>query len=316
MKKTETLKSLLAGIVQKAEPDGMLLSGGLDTALLASLLEGRKLHAVTVAVGDASTDLYFAEKLAKKFGWEHTVIRTRFEEILEQMPDTIRVLHSFDPMTLRNNVVIQMALKKAKSLGLKRVMTGDGGDEIFAGYRFIFEKKPRAMLHSLKRMWKIMHFSSQDLGKDLGIEILSPYLDEKIKSFAENLSAADLVTAREGGKIGKAILRYAFEDRLPPEFIWRVKSPIQDGSGSALITGYLEQAIRDREYEKEKERIFREDKVLIRDKEQFAYYRIYRKNLGKPQGAKKGEIACPACGTEVSPPEGKFCRTCGLWPAC
>lgn len=316
MEKPEQLRMLLEKIVEENPPDGILLSGGLDTTLLAYLLRRMNLTAITVGVGKNAPDLYFARKLAKKFGWKHIVIRTDFKNLLKKMPKTIEVFKSFDPMTLRNNVVIQIALEKAKALGLKSVLTGDGGDELFAGYNFIFEKKSRAMMPTLRRMWKIMHFSSYDLGRRLGIKIIAPYIDSKIKSFVKKLHASDFVATYQGTKFGKAILRYAFAKELPEEFIWRKKSPIEQGSGSTHIAQYIEGLIANTKYEKERAQIFLQDKVKIRSKEHSAYYSIYRKLFGRPKRAAKNEVACPSCGSRVVPPEGKFCRTCGLWPAC
>lgn len=321
MEKTKTLRTLLENIVKENRAEGILLSGGLDTSVLASLLRRKSLTAITVAVGKHSPDLYFARKLAKKFGWNHVVVRTDYEKLLKKIPCTIGLFRSFDPMTLRNNVVIHLALEKAKSLGLKSVMTGDGGDELFAGYRFIFEKQPRAMLYSLRRMWKIMHFSSIELGKSIGIKIIAPYIDSKIKSFVKKLRPSDFVTDRRGTKFGKAILRYTFAEELPEGFIWREKAPIEVGSGSAGITEYIEKLVPDSIFENERKRILDKDKVKIRTKEQYQYYLFYRSLFGSPQAgrgprpSKNGKV-CPDCGCEVVPPEGKFCRTCGLWPAC
>ncbi len=316
MRKTEEIKQLLQKIVETSHADGILLSGGLDTSLVGFLARGKKLSAITVAVGENSLDLHYASILAKKFQWKHTVLKVSFEDLLRRMPETIRVLKTYDPMTLRNNVVIQMALSKAKKLGLKCVLTGDGGDELFAGYRFIFEKTPRAMMYSLRRMWEIMHFSSQDIGQALKIKVESPFLAVPVNRFAGKLQAKDFVTKYRGIKIGKAILRRAFESDLPEKFIWRVKAPIQDGSGAVGITQYLGRKTSDAAFKMETERIFKDANIRLRDKEQLAYFKMYQKIFGKPSRAGKGKTSCPDCHAEIVPVRGKYCRTCGLWPAC
>ena len=55
------------------------------------------------------------------------------------MLNAIKVLKSFDPMEIRNSAAAYVALKVARDRGLKTVMTGDAGDELFAGYSFFFD---------------------------------------------------------------------------------------------------------------------------------------------------------------------------------
>lgn len=315
MRNPERLRQLLeATVARMPAPDGILLSGGLDTAVLCRLYRGLPLHAVTVGLGRRAPDLRFARALARRSGWKHTVIVIGYEELLAALPPTVRVLRTFDPMTLRNNAVIRIALEKARSLGLKRVLTGDGSDEIFAGYRFIFEKSPRAMAYSLRRMREIMHFSANDLGADLGVKILQPYLDPAVVRFSAGLRPAELVASRGGTKFGKAVLRRAFEGSLPEEFVWREKNPIQGGSGSAGLTAHLEKTVSDAEFESGRRLVLGRDGVSLRDKEHYYCYLVFRALFGKVRPGKGSDLICPSCAAAVRPAQGKFCRTCGHWP--
>lgn len=58
------------------------------------------------------------------------------QELLKQLPWTISVLQSFDPMSLRNNIAIAAALREAARRGFTCALTGDGADEIMGGYNF------------------------------------------------------------------------------------------------------------------------------------------------------------------------------------
>ena len=107
---------------------------------------------------------------------------------------------------------------------MKKVITGDGADEIFAGYNFLIKKDHTELQTELKRMKKIMHFTSEKIAKELGISVQMPYIDQNIIRLVETLPINHLVNEKNGIKFGKWILRKAFENDLPPSVIWRVKN--------------------------------------------------------------------------------------------
>ncbi|MFC1988129.1 asparagine synthase-related protein [Chloroflexota bacterium] len=295
--------------------DGMLLSGGLDTTILAYLAtKWVKPGCVTVALrGAPAPDVDYAKMVASHLGLEHYVHYIGADEMDDGIRAAIRILKSFDPMEIRNSAAVYIALKVGKERGMSAFMTGDAGDELFAGYSFFFGLTREQLSTSLKKMWSFMKFSSVDLARDLGVETKLPYLDPQFKAFATGLDVGLKVRSEKGQVWGKWILRKAFENIVSPEIAWRVKAPIEVGSGTTILPSLFAARISDLEFSEKKRKYLNEDRVVIRDKEHLFYYEIYRSEFGKPYNEVSTTKACPDCGSNVE--EGTaFCRICGAYP--
>jgi asparagine synthase (glutamine-hydrolysing) len=125
----------------KSEHMVILLSGGVDTAAVLeanSLMEDRLeiRSAVTVLAGEAS-DRPYASAVALRHNTPHHLLDVSLLNVLEMLPFCISTLKTFDGMTLRNSIVIALAMKKAKDVGATIVLTGDGADELLGGKEFI-----------------------------------------------------------------------------------------------------------------------------------------------------------------------------------
>jgi len=301
--------------VRRNLTDGMLLSGGLDTALLACLAaKWAKPSCITVAMRGAPTpDVGYARLVASRLKLEHYVHHFGDDELEEGLRASIRVMKSFDPMEIRNAAAIYVALKAGKKRGLKTFMTGDGGDELFGGYSFLFGLTRAEMEAELQKLWANMRFASVYLAENLGVEAKLPFLDPRFKTLAENLDVRLKVKSQGEQVWGKWILRKASEKIIPPEIAWRVKVPIEVGTGTTILPWLFDSKITDAEFAKKKDRYFKEDRVTIRDKEHLAYYQIYRELIGLPSGTGGGGKSCPQCGADVKD-GATFCRTCGAYP--
>ena len=100
---------------------------------------------------------------------------------------------------------------------------------------------------------------------------------------------------------------------MPREILWRVKIPIEYGSGTTILPNLFNSKIPDKEFEKKRRKYLAEDGVTIRDKEQLFYYEVYRTVIGVPRPAGKGGKVCPCCHSNV-PENATYCRTCGAYP--
>jgi asparagine synthase (glutamine-hydrolysing) len=295
--------------------DGFLLSGGLDTTILAYLAsKWAKPSCITVALRDAPTpDVDYARLVASRLGFSHYVHYFGGNELDESIRAAIRIMKSFDPMEIRNSAAIYVALKVGRGRGLKVFMTGDGGDELFGGYSFLFGLTPQELEAALKKMWANMRFSSIYLAEDLGVEVRLPFLDPQFKTLAENMDVR-LKVKSEGEQVwGKWILRKAFEDIISKEIAWRVKAPIEVGSGTTILPWLFDSRISDSEFSRKKKRYLDQDGVVIRSKEHLFYYEIYRSEIGVPSATGSGAKSCPDCGASVDE-RSTFCRTCGAYP--
>jgi asparagine synthase (glutamine-hydrolysing) len=244
---------------------------------------------------------------------EHLIHYFNEEELYDAIRMVVKVMDSFDPMEIRNSVTVYIGLKCAKEKGINTIMTGDGCDELLAGYNFLFELDEEKLDLELQKLWEVMSFSSIRLGNALKIGVKLPYLDPEFKKFAMELQPALKVREERGQKWGKWILRKAFENLLPEEIAWRTKAPIELGSGTFMLTHIFDTAISDFEFNQKRKRYLNEDKVTIRDKEQLFYYEVYKSIFGVPHPTDPEGKICPSCNSNL-PPRSSYCRRCGAYP--
>lgn len=311
---TLKLKRLLEKSVRNNLADGILFSGGLDTGILAYIGSKYKhLKAFTVAVNNKASDIKYSTGLAKRMGLKHHVYYSSMDELLQTMPELINILRTFDPMELRNSIIIYLALKLAKSKGTDSIMTGDGADELFAGYSYLWDKNDDELRAYTEHLVKVMHFSSMELGKRLGIRVKAPYLDPVIIEFALSIGRTLKVNTKNGKTYGKWILRKTFENFLPQEIVWRDKTAIEFGSGATKIGTFVRAKILRKEFNEKKERYEEMDGVKLRNREQLWYYEIYREVVGVPHPTSAGKN-CPFCNSTLPAEISRYCRVCGAYP--
>jgi asparagine synthase (glutamine-hydrolysing) len=305
---------VIEGSVQRNLGDSILLSGGLDTTIIAHLAAGSrpKCYTVFFPLRDAP-DIPYARSTAKKLSLDWELLELRPEELPERLGEVIRVLRTFDPMEVRNSLTVYHGMMAARDGGFSRVMTGDGADELFAGYSFSFNLPPTQLKKRLRDLWKVMRFSSKPMAESLGISARLPYLDRSVVAFAKTLGPRQLVGSRGGKKYGKLILRVAFETTIGKRSAWRAKTPIEYGSGTTHLPRYYASKIKDGEFARAKKDAASRDGVEIRDKEHLEYYRIFREAFPPPSATATTVARCPRCGADVRP-RSSFCVTCGAYP--
>ena len=288
------------------------LSGGLDSSIIAYFLKPRKPNTVAIIAEDfVSTDLTYCQMISKEMELPLTIYNVRTEEILEAIEGTIKILKNFNDIEIRNNVVMYLAIKWAKEKGEKSIITGDGADELFAGYSFLINKSEEELTTEIKRICSIMHFPTQKIGKALGVTIESPFLNENVIKLAEEIPVSLKVKEENGKRHGKWILRKTFEKHIPHQIAWREKSPMQEGSGTAGLTNLFDSIIGEEQFVEKKLSVEKTDRVIIRSRESMHYYEIFKKLFGTPVDSKSDEV-CPYCKHHVG--KSKFCRMCGAFP--
>ena len=288
------------------------LSGGLDSTIIAYFLKQRKPNTVAVIAEDfVSTDLTYCQMVSKEMQLPLAIYNVKTAEILEAVEETIKILKNFNDIEIRNNVVMYLAIKWAKENGEKSIITGDGADELFAGYSFLINKLEDKLEAEIKRVCSVMHFPTQEIGKALGIGIESPFLNDAVVKLAEKIPANLKVKNEKEKRHGKWILRKIFEEYIPHQIAWREKSPMQDGSGTAGLTNLFDSIINEETFVEKKLTTEKEDGVIIRSRESMHYYEIFKKSFGSPVDS-NAENACPYCKHEVK--NSKFCRMCGAFP--
>ncbi|MCW8909641.1 MAG: asparagine synthase-related protein, partial [Gammaproteobacteria bacterium] len=117
---------------------GVLLSGGLDSCLLVGLLSEAgvgNLKTFTVGFEDQpeekGNEFEFSDQVVEKFGTEHHKFFIRNDRVLDYLPDAVDVMA--EPMVGQDAVAFYM-LSEQVSKEVKVVQSGQGADEVFAGY--------------------------------------------------------------------------------------------------------------------------------------------------------------------------------------
>ena len=310
---TSRLRDLFEDAARRNLADCVLLSGGLDTSIVT--LNARRystLAGITVCLGQAP-DEKFAKIIAEKFSIEHTIARIDERDAEAAIQDVVKIMRSFDPMEVRNDATIMIGLRQAKEMGFRSVLTGDAGDELFAGYSFLFNKEREDLEQYLADLWEIMRFASVPLAASLSIDARLPFLDPALKEFAMNIPVELKIREEQGTVYGKWILRKAFEQTLPHEIVWRTKMPIEQGSGTAILTKYFENKISDNKFSTMKKFFLENDGVKLMDKEHLAYYEVFRNMFGSPREMGEGSKLCVGCGSRLGE-KVSYCRTCGAYP--
>jgi len=264
-------------------PVGVFLSGGLDSTLVAAIAarrlaeQGERLQ--TFAVGtDASPDILAARVAAEHLGTEHRERIYTAQEALEAVPAVVRAIEHFDPSLVRS-AVPNFLLAEMTARHVKVVLTGEGADELFAGYEYLREFSDPERLHAeITRTVEGLHnLNLQRCDRVTmahGLEARVPFLDREVIAFALRLPAESKLSGP--GQPEKRLLREAFAGWLPDDLLWRGKSQFGDGSGAAsVLTVTMEDTVGEAEFERERDTL----DPPLRTREELAYFRIFSEHL-------------------------------------
>jgi len=306
------LRNVLTASVKRNLASAVLLSGGLDSSILAGIASKFiDLTGITIAY-DNAPDLSYAQIIAQKHSIKHLIKHLTIDDIKDAIENVIRIMRSFDPMEVRNTVVIYSSINALKQNGFNSVMTGDGGDELFVGYNYLLRLEEHKLEEELNKLWAIMHFSSTVIGKELGVSIKSPYLDPEFIEFAKKIPISLKVREHNGVRWGKWILRSCFQDEITMEIAWRSKMPLEQGAGTSILTQHFNASVSNDDFNNKVKHYAQQDSVKIHDKEHLHYYEVYRKFFDAPKES-DCEARCPDCQGCVRK-DSRFCRTCGAFP--
>ncbi len=293
------LREKLKEVVEKKPAEGLLFSGGLDSGILAYLYP--EINAITVALKDWGEDLKYANFLAKFCKITHYKRIITVDEAINAIPRVIKILKSFDP-AIPNDITVYFGLKFAEKMGMKSVMTGDGSDELFAGYSYM-QNIPNLETY-IQKITGSMYFSSNAIGEFLHIQIIQPFMDKDFINFCLEIPVNSKLKKSKKKFVGKWVLRKAFEGLLPDNFIWQEKRPLEYGSGTTKLRKIIASKVSEKEF---KQKLY---PVKFINKEHLYYYKIYREEVGSIPEPLKGEKACPGCGAGMK--KGYFhCKVCG-----
>lgn len=111
---------------------GVFLSGGLDSSIIAALVNNVQPSYKSISVGfENADDLFYARSLAKHLDIEHFEYIYTIEEIFDILPQVIYHLESFDWSLVRSSIANYFASKLACENNIEFVLMGEGADELF-----------------------------------------------------------------------------------------------------------------------------------------------------------------------------------------
>ncbi|OAY74330.1 Asparagine synthetase (glutamine-hydrolyzing) [Ananas comosus] len=238
-------------------PFGVLLSGGLDSSLVAAVTArhfagtkaaehwGGQLRSFCVGL-EGSPDLKAAKEVADYLGTVHHEFHFSVQDGIDAIEDVIYRIETYDVTTIRASTPMFLMARKIKSLGVKMVISGEGSDEIFGGYLYFHKAPDKKEFHEETcRKIKALHqydcLRANKATSAWGLEARVPFLDKEFIDVAMSIDPECNMIKPDLQHIEKWVLRKAFDDEenpyLPKHILYRQKEQFSDGVGYSWIDG-------------------------------------------------------------------------------
>jgi len=278
---------------------GCLLSGGLDSSLIASIAAselskiGKKLRTFSIGMPD-SPDVHYAKIVASHIGSIHTNIEIPEEVWVKSINRVIEVIETYDITTIRASTGQYLISEWiSKNTDIKVLLIGDGSDEATGGYLYFHNSPNGNELHfECKRLLHYIHYFDvlrADRGiASNGLEARVPFLDYNFIDLYMHIDPklrVPTVYEYNDKKIvyEKYLLRKSFDetDYLPKCVLWRRKEAFSDGISSKSKSWYeiiqedLNDTISDTELLKEQKEC--KTDIIPHTKEALYYNKVFNK---------------------------------------
>jgi asparagine synthase (glutamine-hydrolysing) len=220
------------------EQMGVAFSGGVDSSLLCAIMEDNANNRYFAAGLPESHDLKSAQQAARLMRIDLQVIHLDACHVEMLIPRVIEAIESCNPLDLAIALPMYVLAEQTKAAGLKSILTGQGADELFAGYSR-YAKLPAANQEGLREALEIdvLNIARDNLERDNlaaashSIDIILPYLDPRVVKFGLTINGA--LKLNRG--INKYILRKVAEQLMPHELAYRRKKALQYGTGVSAV---------------------------------------------------------------------------------
>lgn len=235
-------------------PVGVFISGGLDSSLVASVAKkhlppGYTFHSFSCGL-EGSPDIAAAQKVADYLGTTHHVCTFTVAQGIEALKDVITHLETYDVTTIRASTPMFLLSAEVRK-HVKVVLSGEGADEVLAGYAYMHNAPTPAELHE-ECLYLVNRLHTADvLRGDRStaahcLELRVPFLDRDFVDMGLGFDPADKSFGPDhGDRMEKWAIRQAFtkgeagntQEYLPTEILWRQKEQFSDGVGYNWIDG-------------------------------------------------------------------------------
>jgi asparagine synthase (glutamine-hydrolysing) len=233
-------------------PLGCLLSGGLDSSLVAAIASrklkkiGKRLRTFSIGM-EGGTDLYYAKKVSEHIDSDHTEYLFTKEEGISVIDEVIKATETYDITTIRASVgQYLLARNIATKTDIKVILNGDGADECQMGYLYFYLSPDlESAIEERNKLLKQIHqFDGLRVDRNIsyhGLEARVPYLDKEFVDLYCNICPNLLIPTKN--TMEKYLIRKAFQELepniLPKDVLWRKKEAFSDGVSSVEKSWYL-----------------------------------------------------------------------------
>ncbi len=258
---------------------GSWLSGGLDSSAIVALARPHlnKFHTFSAGL-EGAPDLQHARIVAEALKTQHHEVKVDVADMLAVLPDVIYHLESFDALLVRSSITNYLVGRLAADY-VPEVLSGEGGDELFAGYMYLKSLKSSEIAHELVDITGRLHNtalqrvdrSSSTFGTLAHVPLLGP----EVVPYA--LQIPPEYKLHKG--VEKWIFRQAMSDALPEIILTRTKSKFWEGAGvKDTVAEAVEERISDDEFNHGRQL---PNGIQLNTKEELFYYRIFKEHFGE-----------------------------------
>lgn len=238
-------EKLIAAVEKRLDADaplGFLLSGGLDSSLVASIasrLLGKKIRTFSIGMDADSIDSRYAEEASSFIGSDHTDVKMSRDEVISALDEVIYSLATYDITTIRASMGMFLLCRYiSRNTDVRVLLTGEVSDELF-GYKYT-DFAPSADAFEKESQKRVRELYAYDVLRadrciaDNSIEARVPFGDLDFASYVLSIEP-DLKMNHTGH--GKYLLRKAFSEGgwLPEHILWREKAAFSDAVGHSMV---------------------------------------------------------------------------------
>jgi asparagine synthase (glutamine-hydrolysing) len=276
------------------QPIGILLSGGLDSSIIASIMTYLKRNKLinnpikTFTIGlENADDIIAANKVADFIKSDHTAYNFYIENAIDILETVIYHIETYDITTIRASIPLYLLSKQIKEdTDIKVILSGEGADELMAGYLY-FHKAPnkeelqKELVDKISLLHKYDCLRAHKATMANTIELRVPFLDKTVVDYLMDIDPQfKMIDKNKENNIEKYILRKSFDNDtfLPKDILYRTKAQFSDAVSSKKenlidsLKEYAEKQINDIDF-KNKENIFPINTPIT--KEGFLYRKIF-----------------------------------------
>lgn len=275
----ERLATAVAGGLQTGCGEiGTWLSGGLDSSAITALVRPHVKELHTFASGlSGAPDLHHARVAAEYLKTTHHDVIVSPKELFAALSRVIYHLESFDALLVRSSITNFLAAQRAADY-VSAVFSGEGGDELFAGYEYLGSIPSDQLAGELLDITGRLHNTALQrvdrCAAAHGLVAHVPFLDPAVVDCALRIPTEYKLRAG----VEKWILRQAMEGLLPDPILHRKKAKFWEGAGvGEQLAEHADASITDADFRRERTL---PNGCAINTKEELMYYRVFQQHFG------------------------------------